>query len=164
MIPLVIKLQEAFDTISARQSIELPLIVSVGSQSSGKSSVIESIVGKDFLPRGTGIVTRCPLVLSLKRIHYSENSQLEWGEFLHCKGKRFVDFEKIRAEIDDQTDVIAGKNGKCISDKPISLTIYSPNVVDLTLVDLPGITKVPVHGQPTDVEEQIRRLILAYIS
>ena len=37
-------------------------------------------------------------------------------------------------------------------------------MVDLTLVDLPGITKVPVHGQPTDVEEQIKRLILAYIT
>jgi len=66
LIPLVIKLQEAFDIISSRNSIELPLIVAVGSQSSGKSSVIESIVGKDFLPRGNGIVTRCPLVLSLR--------------------------------------------------------------------------------------------------
>lgn len=35
------------------------------SQSSGKSSVLESIVGRDFLPRGTGIVTRRPLVLQL---------------------------------------------------------------------------------------------------
>ena len=153
LIPLVIKLQEAFDTISARQSIELPIIVSVGSQSSGKSSVIESIVGKDFLPRGTGIVTRCPLVLSLRRIHDSDSAQQEWGEFLHKKGRKFSDFDLIRAEIEAETDKIAGSSGKCISDKPISLTIYSPNVVDLTLVDLPGITKVPVHGQPSDVEE-----------
>lgn len=34
-------------------------------QSSGKSSVIESLVGRSFLPRGTGIVTRRPLVLQL---------------------------------------------------------------------------------------------------
>jgi len=39
--------------------------VVVGSQSSGKSSVLENIVGRDFLPRGTGIVTRRPLVLQL---------------------------------------------------------------------------------------------------
>jgi len=31
----------------------------------GKSSVLENIVGRDFLPRGTGIVTRRPLVLQL---------------------------------------------------------------------------------------------------
>lgn len=72
LIPVVIKLQEAFEAISARNNIELPIIVSVGSQSSGKSSVIESIVGKDFLPRGNGIVTRCPLVLSLRRIDTSK--------------------------------------------------------------------------------------------
>ena len=54
--------------IKARNSIELPQIVVVGAQSSGKSSVLESIVGRDFLPRGNGIVTRCPLILNLKRI------------------------------------------------------------------------------------------------
>src|SRR3989338_2318799 len=45
--------------------LSLPQIVVVGSQSSGKSSVMEQIVGRDFLPRGTGIVTRRPLVLQL---------------------------------------------------------------------------------------------------
>jgi GTP-binding protein EngB required for normal cell division len=63
LIPLIIKLQDAFNAIDAKNTIELPQIVVVGSQSTGKSSVLESIVGKDFLPRGSGIVTRCPLVL-----------------------------------------------------------------------------------------------------
>ena len=74
LIPVVCKLQEAFEAISARNCIELPIIVSVGSQSSGKSSVIESIVGCDFLPRGSGIVTRCPLVLSLRRLDTSRQA------------------------------------------------------------------------------------------
>ena len=165
LIPLVIKLQEAFDVIASRQSIELPIIVSVGSQSSGKSSVIESIVGRDFLPRGTGIVTRCPLVLSLRRIDDGESDKKkEWGEFLHKKGVKLFDFSKIREEIDSQTEKICGTQSKCLSETPINLTIYSPNVVDLTLVDLPGITKVPVLGQPSDVEEQVRRLILSYVT
>lgn len=82
LIPLFIKLQQTFDIIRARNCIELPQIVSVGAQSSGKSSVIESIVGKDFLPRGTGIVTRCPLVLSLRR---TKEGQAEHAEFLHIK-------------------------------------------------------------------------------
>lgn len=58
---------------------------------------------------------------------------------------------------------IAGSD-KNISDEPISLTIYSANVVDLTLVDLPGITKVPIRSQPTDIEEQIKRVIYKFIS
>lgn len=75
--------------------------MSVGSQSSGKSSVIESIVGRDFLPRGTGIVTRCPLVLSLRRIPKDDKGNSnEWGEFLHKKGVKFPNFDNIRMEID----------------------------------------------------------------
>jgi len=44
------------------------------------------------------------------------------------------------------------------------LTIYSPFVVDLTMVDLPGITKVPIKGQPHDIEEQIKRITYKYIA
>ena len=100
-----------------------------------------SIVGRDFLPRGQGIVTRRPLVLQL--IHTPEDansSYREWGQFLHID-KRFTDFGDIRKEIEAETFRVAGQN-KGISKLPINLKIYSPNVLDLTLVDLPGLTKV----------------------
>lgn len=48
--------------------INLPRIAVLGSQSSGKSSLLEMIVGLDFLPRGDGVVTRRPLELRLKHI------------------------------------------------------------------------------------------------
>ena len=67
LIPVINKLQDVFNTVGA-ETIQLPQIVVVGNQSSGKSSVIESIVGKDFLPRGAGIVTRRPLILQLIHI------------------------------------------------------------------------------------------------
>ncbi|XP_069905729.1 dynamin-1-like protein isoform X9 [Oryctolagus cuniculus] len=51
-----------------------------------------------------------------------------------------------------------------VSPEPIHLKIFSPNVVNLTLVDLPGMTKVPVGDQPKDIELQIRELILRFIS
>merc|ERR1740131_250926 len=66
-------------------TIDLPQIAVVGGQSAGKSSVLENFVGKDFLPRGSGIVTRRPLILQLI------NGPTEYGEFLHCKGKKFKD-------------------------------------------------------------------------
>lgn len=164
LIPLVIKLQEAFDVINARNTLELPVIVTLGSQSSGKSSVLESIVGKDFLPRGSGIVTRCPLVLSLRRIDTSkkDNDARESAEFLHRKGEIFYDFNEVRKEIERRTDAIAGTS-KNISSTTISLTIFSPKVLDLTLIDLPGLTKVPVQGQPDDIAVQIRNLVMSYI-
>jgi dynamin 1-like protein len=65
----------------------------------------------------------------------------EWGRFLHVKGKIFADFNAIRAEIDKETERMAGHN-KGICPEPINLKIYSTRVVNLTVVDLPGITKV----------------------
>ena len=56
-------------------------------------------------------------------------------------------------------DVSAG-----VSPIPINLKIYSPSVLNLTLVDLPGMTKVPIEGQPKDIELQIRNMCLKYIS
>jgi replication fork clamp-binding protein CrfC len=51
-----------------------------------------------------------------------------------------------------------------ISPVPINLRIFSPNVLTLTLVDLPGLTKVPVGDQPKDIEKQIRDMLMKYIS
>uniref|UniRef100_H3C1N8 Dynamin-1-like protein n=1 Tax=Tetraodon nigroviridis TaxID=99883 RepID=H3C1N8_TETNG len=141
-------------------------------QSSGKSSVLESLVGRDILPRGTGIVTRRPLILQLVHVDPEDRKKTseengtegeEWGKFLHTKNKIFTDFDEIRQEIEAETERISGNN-KGISDEPIHLKIFSPNVVNLTLVDLPGITKVPVGDQPKDIEIQIRELIFKFIS
>ena len=49
--------------------------------------------------------------------------------------------------------------------KPIVLTIYSSECPDLTLVDLPGITRIPLHGsgQPDNIEEITKNMALHYI-
>ncbi len=90
------------------------------------------------------------------------NAPTEWGEFLHRPGERFTDFEEIRREIDRETNRVTGTN-KAVSDQQIRLKICSPNVLTMTLVDLPGITRVPVGDQPKDIEKQIRNMILSYI-
>ncbi|KAM5333569.1 dynamin-1-like protein isoform X4 [Pteronotus mesoamericanus] len=185
LIPVINKLQDVFNTVGA-DIIQLPQIVVVGTQSSGKSSVLESLVGRDLLPRGTGIVTRRPLILQLVHVspedkrkttgeendpatwknsrHLSKGVEAEeWGKFLHTKNKLYTDFDEIRQEIENETERISGNN-KGVSPEPIHLKIFSPNVVNLTLVDLPGMTKVPVGDQPKDIELQIRELILRFIS
>ncbi|MFS8024080.1 putative dynamin central domain, dynamin, GTPase region, GTPase effector domain, Dynamin superfamily [Helianthus anomalus] len=126
--------------------------------SSGKSSVLESIVGKDFLPRGSGIVTRRPLVLQLHRVEEGR----EHAEFAHLPRKTFTDFAAVRKEIADETDRETGRT-KQISSVPIYLSIYSPNVVNLTLVDLPGLTKVAVDGQSDSIVKEIENLVRSYI-
>lgn len=132
------------------------------------------------LPRGSGIVTRRPLVLQLinrpaqpqtngasdldlSNLGDKEANAEEWGEFLHMPGQKFYDFNKIREEIVRETEAKAGRNVG-ISPQPINLRIYSPNVLTLTLVDLPGLTKVPVGDQPKDIERQIKDMVLKQIS
>ncbi|KAF7342763.1 Vacuolar protein sorting-associated protein 1 [Mycena sanguinolenta] len=170
LVSIVNKLQDAFAAVGSNSAqIDLPQICVLGSQSSGKSSVLENIVGRDFLPRGSGIVTRRPLVLQLINRTPSAPStngtprQEEWGEFLHLPGKKFFDFNEIRNEIVRDTEAKTGRNAG-ISPLPINLRIYSPNVLTLTLVDLPGLTKVPVGDQPRDIEKQIRDMLMTYIS
>jgi replication fork clamp-binding protein CrfC len=183
IVSVINKLQDVFTAVgSSTAQIDLPQICVLGSQSSGKSSVLENIVGRDFLPRGTGIVTRRPLVLQLINRAATSTGEKdgspqvngktggdkaanpdEWGEFLHLPGEKFYDFHKIRDEIVRDTEAKTGRNAG-ISPVPINLRIYSPNVLTLTLVDLPGLTKVPVGDQPKDIEKQIRDMLLKYIS
>ncbi|XP_037105564.1 dynamin-2-like isoform X2 [Syngnathus acus] len=157
LIPLINKLQDAFSSIGQSCNLELPQIAVVGGQSAGKSSVLENFVGRDFLPRGSGIVTRRPLILQLV------NNKAEYAEFLHCKGRKFVDFDEVRQEIEAETDRLTGSN-KGISPIPINLRVYSPHVLNLTLIDLPGMTKVAVGDQPVDIEHQIRDMLLQFIT
>ena len=150
-------------------------------QSSGKSSVLEAVVGKDFLPRGTGIVTRRPLLLQLVRL-VDPNAQ-EYGEFLHNNRQKMTNFgrllpircneqhacatdpccftshpcvrpyalnkqrklsfvnavaEAIRDEIEAETNRYLKGKGRAVAPEPIQLTVFSPNVPNLTLVDMPG--------------------------
>lgn len=158
LIPLINRIQDIFTLLGEPLLIRLPTIVVVGSQSSGKSSVLESIVGREFLPRGSGIVTRRPLILQLVQTKGTE----EWGEFLHSPQK-FHSFPDILAEIELKTRELLGTN-RGVSSEPLNLKVHSPHVVDLTLVDLPGITKNPVGDQPRDIEQLIKQMILEYIS
>ncbi|KAK8095416.1 Dynamin-related protein DNM1 [Apiospora kogelbergensis] len=177
LLRVVNQLQDlVFNTIGS-DSLDLPQIVVVGSQSAGKSSVLENIVGRDFLPRGSGIVTRRPLILQLINVDEDESEpdanaayrnasaarRSEWAEFHHIPGRRFTDFGDVKREIESETSRVAGNN-KGINRQPINLKVYSPFVLNLTLVDLPGLTKVPIGDQPADIEKQTRTLISEFIA
>jgi vacuolar protein sorting-associated protein 1 len=130
--------------VGLQEFINLPRIAVLGTQSSGKSSLLESIVGLDFLPRGDGVVTRRPLEMRL--VHEAGNDYMKpWAVFDNDKNVKYTDFKKVKAMIEQLTDKDAGKN-KGIIPEPILLTIHSQNCPDLTLVDLPGITRIPLSG------------------
>ena len=159
LISLINKLQEILSVSQLKYKINLPQIICIGAQSSGKSSIIESIIGKDFLPKGSGIVTRRPLILQL--INQKEGE--DYCEFFLKPNEKIKDFSKVTKEIISQTEKIAGKE-KLISDKPIIMKIFSSKLIDLTLVDLPGLVKVPLKGQPDNIDSQIKKIVLDFIS
>ncbi|XP_011015701.1 PREDICTED: dynamin-related protein 4C-like [Populus euphratica] len=141
-----------------KEGMKLPTIVVVGDQSSGKSSVLESLACIN-LPRGDGICTRVPLIMRLKH-HPSLVPEI----FLQFKDKTVpTDEAHVADAINFATDEIAG-NGKGISNTELTLVVKKNGVPDLTLVALPGITRVPVHGHPEDIYEQIENIIMKYIS
>lgn len=154
----LIELIDSLRFIGLDEDIGLPSIAVVGDQSSGKSSVLEALSGV-ALPRGSGIVTRCPLELKLQKIKTGP-----WSGTISYDGHKeaFSDPLKVDSLVRAAQDELAGTTvGIC--DELITLEISSPDVCDLTLIDLPGITRVPVNGQPDDIGDQIKSLILKYI-
>ena len=109
----------------------------------------KKILFRDFLPRGQGIVTRRPLILQM-----IQRPGEEYGEFLHSPNKKYTDFGEVKQEIENETRKVAGSN-KGLSKDPIRLKVYSPEVLDLTIIDLPGVTKIPIGDQPTNIQQQV---------
>jgi dynamin 1-like protein len=199
LIPVVNRLQDVFQRCGVAAPIDLPQVVVVGTQSSGKSSVLEAIIGRDFLPRGAGVVTRRPILIQLIKLppppkpdevdadavevqvsalsgslstlgsngSHQKPSRAPtpptfWVEFLHRPEQKFFDIPAIRREIQAETDRVAGTNKRLVPNALI-IKVHASDVVDLTLIDLPGITKVPVGDQPVDIERLVRAMITSYI-
>ena len=158
-----------------RKTIEIPRLVVVGSQSSGKSSLLNSILGMDILPTGNNMVTRSPLQIEL--IQSSGNiTEGIFGNYIEGKWQNLYELDLDYPETtDEQKKSICDKieaitkenagNNMNISFTPIYLRIYSPNVPNLSLVDLPGLTMVACtdKGQPKDIKDQIKKMIGEYI-
>lgn len=140
--------------------IDLPSIVVVGDQDSGKSSVLESLFGV-ALPRSDGLVTRVPLILKLRRAQYSSAllSYVDQNETLQAFDLTLSD---ISSAVTQATRVVAGTKSGLV-ERAITLTVNKPDAPDLTMVDLPGIVRNPVGSQPKDIEDRIRKLILSHI-
>ncbi|KAK7172214.1 hypothetical protein R3I93_004504 [Phoxinus phoxinus] len=155
----LIELIDSLRMIALDKEIDLPSIAVVGDQSSGKSSVLEALSGVP-LPRGSGIVTRCPLELKLRKLKKGPwTGTITYRDY----NETFHDALMVDNLVREAQNKLAG-NTVGICDELISLEISSTDVCDLTLIDLPGITRVPVHGQPDDIGDQIKNLILKYIA
>ncbi|KAF2705912.1 hypothetical protein K504DRAFT_439257 [Pleomassaria siparia CBS 279.74] len=154
----MIEIRGLLQTVGQSETLSLPSIVVIGSQSSGKSSVLEAIVGHEFLPKGLNMVTRRPIELTLVN---TPEAHAEYGEFPALGLGKITDFGQIQRTLTDLNLAVPVQD--CVSDDPIQLRIYSPNVPDLSLIDLPGYIQVTGRDQPIELKEKITGLCEKYI-
>lgn len=155
----LIEIRHLLKEIDMNQTlINFPTIVVIGSQSSGKSSVLEGLVGKEFLPKGDNMVTRRPIELTL--IH-TPDTQEEYGEFPSLGIQKLKDFTKIQSILTELNRSVS--ESEAISNIPIDLRIYSSKVPNLSLVDLPGYIQIHNKKQSPKLKEKIQLLCQKYI-
>jgi GTP-binding protein EngB required for normal cell division len=154
----MIQIRTLLQSVGQSESLTLPSIVVIGSQSSGKSSVLEAIVGHEFLPKGNNMVTRRPIELTLVN---TPDAHAEYAEFPALGLGKVTDFSHVQKTLTDLNLAVSPQ--ECVSDDPIQLSIYSPNVPDLSLIDLPGYIQVVGSDQPPELKEKITALCEKYI-
>ncbi|SMN19562.1 similar to Saccharomyces cerevisiae YOR211C MGM1 Mitochondrial GTPase, present in complex with Ugo1p and Fzo1p [Maudiozyma saulgeensis] len=143
---------------SSSAHLTLPSIVVIGSQSSGKSSVLESIVGKEFLPKGSNMVTRRPIELTLVNTPNSSEITADFPSQRLYNIKDFNDVKRLLMELN-----MAVPSTEAVSEDPIQLTIKSSRVPDLSLVDLPGYIQIEAADQPLELKSKIQQLCEKYL-
>lgn len=154
----MIEIRNMLQGVGQSEALTLPSIVVIGSQSSGKSSVLEAIVGHEFLPKGSNMVTRRPIELTLVN---TPDAKAEYGEFPALGLGKVTDFHQIQRTLTDLNLAVPAE--QCVTDDPIQLTIHSPNVPDLSLIDLPGYIQVVGRDQPAELKQKISDLCDKYI-
>jgi len=167
----VFELLNKLSSIKFDKQIDFPEIIVVGTQSSAKSSLLNSIMGINILPTNSKMCSKNPCRIELL---YNPNSyliqigQYEDGIF---KKDKFYDLKKIESEniLQLQKDILSFSKKVTTSNNNVSteemvIKIQSPNVANLTLIDLPGIINVALDGQDTNIKQIIRNMINKYAS
>ncbi|KAK4137915.1 hypothetical protein BT67DRAFT_460387 [Trichocladium antarcticum] len=154
----MIEIRNLLQKVGQSSSVTLPSIVVIGSQSSGKSSVLEAIVGHEFLPKGSNMITRRPIELTLVN---DPDIKTDYGEFPDLGLTRVTDFSMIQKTLTELNQSVP--DSQCVSDDPIRLTIHSPRIPDLSLIDLPGYIQVAGENQPRELKRKISELCDRYI-
>lgn len=155
---MMIEIRNLLQQVGQTNTVTLPSIVVIGSQSSGKSSVLEAIVGHEFLPKGSNMITRRPIELTLVN---DPEARVDYGEFPDLGLHRITDFSLIQKNLTELNQSVS--DAECVSDDPIHLVIHSPRVPDLSLIDLPGYIQVAGENQPRELKRKISELCDKYI-
>ncbi|KAL4879016.1 P-loop containing nucleoside triphosphate hydrolase protein [Aspergillus karnatakaensis] len=178
---------DAIDTLRRlnlhTHKIPFPQLIVVGDQSSGKSSVLESIA-QISLPVGKGVCTRFPIELVFRRSEQrrlrmriipgrmQENDQAAMTRMKNY-GERKIDPNNIdlsaeilaaSAIIGVSTENNAEDDSQIrFSDDVLQIEHYGPSLVDLTLIDLPGLFVSASKQQTAADRERVKQIAQEYV-
>ena len=158
-VNMICEIQALMNKIGFTSKMNLPTIIVLGSQSSGKSSVLEHIAGKDFLPRGQGIVTRRPVII--QKIVDSSIPQY-YALLNEYQGKKITDFETVRGYLQQKMDEVA-KTDMGITNEPVVVKLFSREGYTISMIDMPGLTKIALQGQNANFPQLIEEINRTYI-
>lgn len=162
LVKMINQMQEQLNLVGNSLSINLPRIAVVGNQSSGKTSVLERLMCMDLLPKGSGTVTKRPIIIEM---YNTTNDQVT----INVSGVDFTDEKEARAKIEQLNREEGETHGEdkkfFITKKPLTVKIYSPDVLTITLIDLPGLIINPDKsiGQDENLVKDIDDLVREFI-
>ena len=131
----------------------LPVVVVIGDESVGKSSLLENITKCALFPRDEETCTRCPVRLQLTRVSTEAERSIEvLGDTFRWELKEPEDIlETVKEEMHKLRD--ANK----ISETEVVIKMKRENVPTFECVDLPGLRGVPPH------DKMITKLVKKYL-
>jgi interferon-induced GTP-binding protein Mx1 len=157
-----LKLVEDLRNLNLDAELNVPQICVMGDQSSGKSSVLEALSGIPF-PRGSGLVTRCPIRLVMRKAREHESWFAVVSTSVDPSTRIPVsEITALSSVIERLTSTLCQGSSQ-FSTESIVIDLVSPDACDLTVVDLPGIIRTVTAGQSVSVIDQVNRLIKSFL-
>jgi len=174
------RLIEIERNLSSDVSFDLPTIVCVGEESSGKSSTLERLAGFKFFPTDRRLCTRLPIELCIR---YCPEEELE--EEFRENGKVMMELKRasnstlgnmeggplqtseVEARVVEWMEEIVRQNNNNsligVCDDALIIKLYSPRKLNVTLIDLPGIVGGNIRNEPADMMEKTREIASSYL-
>eukprot|EP00965_Chrysotila_dentata_P166100 5484254-Pleurochrysis_carterae.AAC.1 len=163
----IMDIMKRIQTLCTETKLQLPRIVVIGSESSGKSSTLERIAGLALFPRNSTICTRMPIIL---RLINTDSESMEAKDSARSvvilKHYRHADIEINENEASATISKLMNDlvpSGAGVIDEPLTIEVRKKSVPTLEMIDLPGVVAASIAGEPSDMMQRTRNITEKYL-